>query len=491
MSGLDALEELQLNIQEALEEEAISQERPRLNRAFAKKSVRDLGNLDTSAPENISHSEVLESWQALVQSLFAVQVFLQYTPALERFFNFVHMNLDDESDLVHIQTLLELMTETVDCHDRDPSTECRYVTLLEVLTTFEPNWEASRQVIVLWDAEGHDLESDMSPDEFRQTAYGVLMSLSWVPNSRGLRQACNIDDDVSLDEEEVPLAVQSVFDQIRSRPLPRHDSIHRILSHLADEDNAAIAISSNVDEAFHGHSRRSQGLGKTTLAAMVTAMPQIQSKYDVLWLRLKHKNEDANGMTYRTYVSYLNALCEQLDLEHEWRKPTRLLEERALHRKREEEKMFQIKYEMAQLLRENIANLLLILDDVQDDREIEWFRFLDHQALLVTTNAASLSVTWTLELELLSEEEALQLFLTEAGYASDDVLGTSFEVKSIVQRCGYHPLSIRTVARWFSLKEATAGVVKAVEELHQELSTCTAKLRAILVPPSLIRNIFC
>lgn len=213
------------------------------------------------------------------------------------------------------------------------------------------------------------------------------------------------------------------------------------------------------------------------LTAIVASMPQIQSKYNVLWLRLKHQHDDANGMTYRNYIGYLNALCEHLDLEHDWPVPTRLLEERALHKKREEEKMFQIKHEMAQLLRENTTNLLLIIDDVQDDQEIEWFRFLDKQSLLLTTQAEGLSVSWTLELELLSEEEALQLFLTEAGYPSDDVLGTSFEVKSVVQRCGHHPLSIRTVARWFSLKEATAGVVKAVEELDQELSTCTAKLR--------------
>lgn len=181
MSGLDALEELQLSIQEALEEEASSNEGPRSKKAFTPKSVRDLKDLGPSAPENVSHSEVLESWQALVQSLFAVQVFLQYTPALERFFNFVHMNLADESDLEHIQTLLDLMTETVDNHDKDPSTECRYVTLLEVLTTYEPNWETSRQVKVLWDAKGHDLESSMSPGSFRQTAYGVLMSLSGFP----------------------------------------------------------------------------------------------------------------------------------------------------------------------------------------------------------------------------------------------------------------------------------------------------------------------
>jgi hypothetical protein len=190
MSGLDALEELQLNIEEALEEEASSNESPRSKKAFTLKSVRDIGDLDTSAPLKISHAEVLESWQALVQSLFAVQVFLQYTPALERFFNFFHMDLADDSDLKHIQTLLDLMSETVDNHDKDPSTECRYVTLLEALTSYEPNWEASRQVKVLWDAEGHDLDSSMSPDDFRQTAYGVLMSLSWAPSSRGLRQAC-------------------------------------------------------------------------------------------------------------------------------------------------------------------------------------------------------------------------------------------------------------------------------------------------------------
>ena len=476
MSGQDALEELQLNIQEALEQELLTNERPRLDQAFTSKfSVRDLGQQDSNTDRHVSRTDLLEAWQSLVQRLFTLQVFLQYTPALERLF--IRLSLDDPSEWEDIKTLLELMTETVNNHEKDPSTECRYVTLLEVLTTYGPNWEVSQQVQRTWEKQNQYLDPSLSPEEFRQTAYGVLMLLSYVPNSIGLRQACSIPDEESIDEEEVPLALESVFDQIRSTQLPRHDAIHRILSHLDTEDIPTVAISSLVDESLHESSSRCHGIGKTTLAALVASAPQVQADYDVLWLRLKHRSGESETMTYQHYVEYLSALCEQLELESDWSKPMRVLEELALRKKREEEKMFQLKNEMAQLLRDNTSGLLLILDDVRDDQEIEWFRFLERQSLVVTTQSHNLSVTWTLDVELLTEEEALKLFLTEAEYPPEDTLGSSLEAKSIVQRCGYHPLTIRMVARWFALKEATAGVVKAAEELGQELSTCTAKLR--------------
>lgn len=222
------------------------------------------------------------------------------------------------------------------------------------------------------------------------------------------------------------MAVESVFDQIRSTPLPRHDAIHRILSHLETKENTIVAITSTVDDEFDGSFSRSQGIEKTTMAALVASSPQVQSDYDVLWLRLKHRRgdgEDENGiMTYRHYFEYLNALCEQLGLERDWPRPMRVLEERALQKKREDEKMFQLKNEMAQLLRDNTCDLLLILDDIQDDIEIEWFRFLEQQSIVVTTKSQNLSVTWKLDVELLTEAEALDLFLTEANYPSDDPL---------------------------------------------------------------------
>lgn len=476
MSGEDALEELELSIQEALQEEQqASHARPRLDAYSQKFSVRDLSQQVESnhTDGKVSRTELLESWQSLVQALSSTRVFLQYTPQLERYF--VSTGLDDDSDWEEAKTLLDLMTETIRNHDKDESTECRYVTLMEVLTTYDGghNWRVSQQAQRLWEAQDQyvDDPDSIEPEEFRQMAYGVLMLLPWVPNSVGLRQACSIPDDESLDEEHVPSAVESIFDQIRSRPLPRHDAVHRILSHLETQDNATVAISSTVSESFQ------RGIGITTMAALVASSPQARDDYDVLWLRLNHQQDKDGGMTYRKYVGYLNDLCDQLGVEREWPKPMRVLEERALQKKREEEKMFQLKNEMAELLRDHTSDLLLIIDDVEDDQDIEWFRFLERQAMVVTTRSHNLSVTWTLNVELLTEEESVQLFLTEGNFDVDDAIGNSLEAKSIVQRCGYHPLTIRMVARWFSLKEATAGVIKALEELDQELSTCTAKLR--------------
>lgn len=142
-----------------------------------KVSVRDLGKqLEESNPSTrVSRTDLLESWQSLVQSLFSMKAFLQYSHELEGIF--VRLSLDDDSDRDSIMTLLDLMTETVNNCDKDPSTECRYVTLMEVVSTYSPNWVLSQQVQRLWESEHEYLEPYVSPEEFRQMAYGVLMLL--------------------------------------------------------------------------------------------------------------------------------------------------------------------------------------------------------------------------------------------------------------------------------------------------------------------------
>jgi len=499
MSGLEELDELANDVQDAYEEECqIADSLPANNRRSSHDSgsngaisIRDIENLDAGAEREVaSRKDMLEAFHSLIKALYHHKVYLQYAPALEKLFS--QVKFSDESKWQTSKVLLELMVETVDNNNK--GTEICYVTLMEVLSSYAGHWKLSHQCEDIWHSANKSPKRTGSPKEFRLEAYDVLMSLKWVPNSQGLREACGIIDD-SVSDTEVPLVVQSIFHQIRSTPLPRHDCIHRILTKLNDAPNVKVAISSAHEDCTRTAAQQGQGWGKTTLAAMVVSHPSVQSNFTVLWLRLGKYNHDlGSGMNYQKYVKYLDSLCVQLGVKPDWPLPLRSREEKAIVQKKEEEKMFQVKRDMSLILQQKSKALLLVLDDVFDDHEIEWFWFIKDQSMLVTTSSPNLYVEWTLELEPLLEEEALELFLTEANYPATHILRTSLETKTIVQRCGYHPLTIRTVARWFRLKQETAGIVKGLEELNQELSNCLLKLRhsrssSKLLPVSILNEV--
>lgn len=481
--GLESLDELAKDVNDAYENAVQSGEQSSNNFRTGYKSSASIRDLSDQAEEDITmvtKVDMIETWQQLVRALYESQAFMKYAAGLEKLF--YQVSFLDDSNYPTIKTLVDLMIAAVEYEEDNISAECRYVTLMEILASFTDRWELAGYCIPLWETTLQD-ESMLTkideaasapPQAFRKLAYQLLMSLPWVPNAPGLRDICGFDDD----KHDVPPVVQSIFCQIRSTPLPRHDCIHQLLNRLQGTDPTSLAIAS-LDDSFSSSRMSTQGLGKTTLAAMVTAHPSVQTNYCVLWLRLDNRTTaQRSSMTYQQYTTYLNSLCEQLGVEPSWPQPSESLEETSLREKRKEEKMYQVKREMSLMLEKaTTKNVLMVLDDVTDDQEIEWFWFQNNQSLLVTTESQSLSVDWTLELDMLSEDEALELFLTEADYPPSHVLSTSLEAKHIVHRCGYHPLTIRTVARWFRLKQVTAGVVKGLEELNHELSSCMAKLR--------------
>jgi tetratricopeptide (TPR) repeat protein len=496
MSALEALDELANYVSDVYEEAVAAEGRRSLSVASSEASVRDAMNQPDAVGKVTTKADMLGAWQNLIRTLFDAHVYHQYVPSLERLFE--QVTLFDESLYSPTRILVELMIQSIEhADDQKESAECRYVTLMEILSSFVEPWKLSPPCKRIWNQNFGSSKSSQdfgTPETFRRTAYENLTSLSWVPNSPGLKALCfdgQIEASIPCCEEEIPPVVRSIFCQIRSMPLPRHECIHQLLHRLLpaqsgannsgdDEGNVSVAIAASWDDNFSSRAEGT-GLGKTTLAAMVIAHPSVRAKFTVLWLRFDQKTV-SSSMTYEQYVHYLTDLCEQLGVEPNWPQPVQSLEENALRKKRQEELMFQVKREMSRILEMSVANnhdhkLLMVMDNVIDDQEIEWFLFLPNQSLLVTTLAESLSVDWTLEVESLSEEEALELFLTEADFPPSHVISTSLEAKSIVHRCGYHPLTIRTVARWFRLKQVTAGVVKGLEELNQELSSCIAKLR--------------
>jgi len=244
------------------------------------------------------------------------------------------------------------------------------------------------------------------------------------------------------------------------------------------------------------------GLGQTTMAAMVASRLDVRAYFNggIVWLKLGNHAMDG-GLRHLFYMDCLASICKQLgytkdddidndndpndksksDKEDEVIKfmgLTRIpFEEESVHNKSEELIMRAAKEKMASILRlkaERNKFIMIVLDDVWEEDDIDWFRFdtenLAH--ILITTKSRALPATHNIQIDLLSEQEALELLMTESDHPRNHVIGRSAEARDIVKACEYHPLTIRTVARWYKLKEASAGVVKGVEEIQTEVLQC-------------------
>lgn len=414
-------------------------------------SVRDL-NIKNGKPvfrPPTSKLEVLASWKKLMAVLKKHEVFLEYLKSLRE--AFVQFSAIQSLEFRHLKTLISLLSHTAENSQRDNSTECRFVTLLEVLLSYGNGWQPSEQITRFWVRLMQRIPADVPKVNFRRKAYRVLVSLSWVPSSKGLLGACSFEDNRQiLDSEKAPADVRGHLKRIRNTPLPRYDCVNQLLDRLKDETDVCVAIRSELE-----------GTGKTTLAALVASHPSILRVFRVLWLPM-----DQRDVTYTAYAKLLSNLCDQLGVAPSWPEYVTRFEEPALRQLREKEYMEEARAQMSEILLNVDENILLILDDVQNASQIKNFRFNDRQSIIVTTPDPNLAgVDWTVELDPMSEEEAIELFLAEADLPPAHILGCTDEMKAIVRKCNCHPLTVRTTARWYHLKQVTAGLPKAMEEL--------------------------
>lgn len=458
-----SLEELDRAVLEAYLKAADSSSRFERSSSAATLSVQELElhyNGSNNSHNNLRHStlllEVLQEWRNLVEVLMGnpeEQPFLEYIKNMWTAFRDAF-----EIDPVHyrhLKTLVCLLTNTVLNQHRDSSTECRFVTLLEVMLSYGKKWTPSEEVSRFWVRLMQRIPADVPPVNFRRKAYRVLVSLSWVPSSKGLLEACSFEGTrQSINPERAPPRVRQYLDKIRDRPRPRYDCVNQLLDRLKDETDVCVAITSEL-----------QGMGKTTLAALVASHPSILRVFQVLWLPMTDEK-----LSYDVYIRHLNDLCQQLSITLEWPDCVKRFEEPAIRLMREEWAMHRAREKVAEALLARDENYLLVLDNVSDSRMIEWFRFNERQSIIVTTPGRSLQgVDWTVDLAPMSEEEAIELFLAESNFPTTHVLGLTIEVRRIVQQCEYHPLIVRTVARWYKLKQVTAGIVKGIEELLRDM----------------------
>jgi tetratricopeptide (TPR) repeat protein len=450
-----SLSDLERAVMEAYLQEADSSTHYQRKASSATLTVKDLEldvGVSTSRHETLK-LEVLEAWRKLVYMMNKDGVFLEYTENLWKAFSVI--SSADRSLYRVLHTLSNLLVNTAENKGRDESTECRFITLVEVILSYGEEWSPSDEVAQSWVRLMQRIPSDVPAVNFRRKAYRVLVSLSWVPSSRGLLDACSFEEARQrIDSSKSPARVGRHIDKIRGQPQPRFDFVNQVLDRLKDETDVRVAITAERE-----------GMGKTTLAALVASHPSILRVFKVVWLDI-----DGETLTYERYMVLLQELCDQLGTSLDLQKPNKNLEEPALKRLREQAFMTSARNQMSEALEERDENILLVLDDVIDGSLVDWFRFNERQSIIVTTPTVLEGVDWTVDLGYLSEEEAIELFLVEANFPSDHVLGLTVEIRKITTLCERHPLTIRTAARWYYLKAVTAGIKHGMAELVRDLS---------------------
>jgi hypothetical protein len=267
---------------------------------FRLSDVLDEDDNELVDPDVLAHKDLLDSLEELVDALFSQKKFLSYIASLDEIVSSVlpsrkgRNEVPNRDNLRMLQSVVKLMKHTVDSHARHPCTELRYVTLMEVLLSYQTDpWEPSTDINLQWKRLGCHVDPGTEPEDFRRQAYQVLVSLPYVPPSAGLYSACSYEEsEATAAWDTLPLCIRSRLEQI-PEPLLRSEQVHHILHKIRDRDSFTVAISSSSMESFEGDSSTletaGEGIGKTTLATLLAAHPSISEDHTIFWVDLQEE----------------------------------------------------------------------------------------------------------------------------------------------------------------------------------------------------------
>jgi len=310
----------------------------------------------------------------------------------------------------------------------------------------------------------------------------------------------------------VPREAKKVLSCARgSNALPRETVVSNVVRQLvskidrgrmiSDDDNVkkeshyCVAIISPSDVG----SQNGSGQGKSMVAALTCVRGDIRTRYHrgVAWINMERRSLCSN---FEAYSEALSNICRQIGI-----KPTQLHlspvvrtpgEDATVSDLRMKGYMKEAHAKMSRLLRSlqrsssrrretcEHASVLVVLDDVADALDIEWFQFrlegenddsgskgeqINH--LLVTSRLRQIGEdTITVTVPPLETKEALQLLLTESDLPSNHPISNNNRAKTLVKSCLNHPLAIKFAGRWLALKRATSGGQKGIDEILVEVN---------------------
>ena len=362
---------------------------------------------------------------------------------------------------------------------------------------------------------------------FRSLCYEVILSTDqWCPHLFSLQDICGVSSELiefgqKPDPEEdllapTPDTALHILEKINGDPVPRSTEFMSILRRVipsyavtdpnVQEDFASIRSSvldtldlpqatmvaiTSVPEHVHDPSSKLglAGVGKSTLAAMIADHEDVRRFYGdgIAWLHIGREE-----LTYCRYVDCLLDIIAQFDLsgDNEPIFPDLLHipgETPTKRKRREEGFMIHARDMMAEFVEG--LRILIILDDVYFEKDYDWFDFaIDEEEeedqetetfcmlLMTTRNRHILPPVDKVEIDILREEEAANLLQLESGPLASYLSNESEEVHSMVTECAYHPLAVKSVGRWLTLKHAFSGIVSSADAIHADIVKSVNKL---------------
>ena len=305
---------------------------------------------------------------------------------------------------------------------------------------------------------------------------------------------------VSSSASAVP---QDVYKRVNSRirggePLPRENIVASVTKRLFAQSksvNSVVLVPSD--------SNVTEGIGKTTLAGLVCSDHDVRTYYHkaIAWVDLKQKGEEGKALPPLNFEQYSTALYSILtqcgiSSNHLKLEPFVItpFEDAALADIRLKIRMNEARVAMGKILSSSkhlqkkrktksgeSKSILIVLDDLVHESDLEWFVFRDNR--METQIINDILITSTREIDglvsvpvpPLSEKEAINIVLMEANLQTNHEISETNELKDIVKRSMYHPLTCKYVGRWFNLKRITGnkGFDLILSEINHALSHTT------------------
>eukprot|EP00804_Cyclotella_cryptica_P001810 CCRYP_018422-RA/>CCRYP_018422-RA protein AED:0.01 eAED:0.01 QI:141/1/1/1/1/1/3/1098/1518 len=313
----------------------------------------------------------------------------------------------------------------------------------------------------------------------------------------------------------VPNEVHNVFSRIRGgKPLPREDIVSSVVRKLFARSKLDMGSekTSFCVALCPGDGKSSEGIGKTTLAGLICSRGDVRSHYrrGIVWIDMKGKGfqNKPSPLDFDRYAAALSSILDQcgipthhLKLSPFVRTPS---EDKTLSDIRMKAHMKESRAAAGKLLSSSryfpikrktafneYRNILIVLDDLIHASDIEWFTFRnrgERQVIndVLVTSRMNHGESVSIPVPPLSEQEGVGLMLKEANLKSNHPISKNPALIRIVHRSSFHPLTIKYVGRWLSLKHVTGN--KGFDEILSEINSSFEDIDSNGSPVDLLYN---
>ena len=286
---------------------------------------------------------------------------------------------------------------------------------------------------------------------------------------------------------------KGVFSRIRGgKPLKREGLVSSIVSRLctgfnrnSDKIHCVALVPSDAN--------CTEGIGKTTLAGLVCSRKDVRTYYHkgIAWVDLKQKksiDKPKSSLDFGRYAAALFSILTQLGISahHLELSPFAKTpcEDAFLADIRMKVQMEEARSAMSEILSTSRyfpkkkksdgdrRNILVIIDNIENEMDLEWFTFrhrgkneVINDILVTSTQVIDKSVS--ISIPPLTEEDSIKLILMEANLQRNHKVSDAVELKDIVRKSQFHPLTIKFLGRWLNLKRMTDN--KRYDEILTEI----------------------